>query len=333
MKERLLDLLACPEHGGDIRLEAEPRRDGDEILEGTLRARCCGATFPITRGVPRFASLDAIESDKAQTAENFGWEWKHFARRDERYAEQFLGWIAPVRPEFFRGKVVLEGGCGKGRHTLLASEWGARDVVAVDLSEAVDVAFEETRGRDNVHVVQADIYRLPLKRAFDYAFSVGVIHHLPDPRAGFAKLAGRVKSGGHVSVWVYGAENNEWITGFVDPVRTRITSRMSKPALFQVSKIPTALVWLASKGVYGPLVRNRATERLGKKLFYSDYMVFLSTFDWTEQHHIVFDQLVAPTAFYIPRAEFESWWRDIDAQDLQLSQHNQNSWRGFARLP
>lgn len=112
----------------------------------------------------------------------------------------------------FKDKLVLEAGCGKGRHTLLAASWGAREVIGIDLSAAVETAFAATREMENVHIVQADIYRLPLARVFDYAFSVGVLHHLPDPRAGFQSLAAAVKEGGHVSAWVYGAENNEWIT-------------------------------------------------------------------------------------------------------------------------
>ncbi|HEY0547580.1 MAG TPA: methyltransferase domain-containing protein, partial [Pyrinomonadaceae bacterium] len=195
MKERLLTYLACPSCGGDLRLLSIALKDGAEIIEGDIDCVNCSRHFPVVRGVPRFAALEKIEADKAATAENFGFSWQHFTQTDERYAEQFLGWITPVRPEFFKDKVVLEGGCGKGRHTLLAAEWGARDVISVDLSAAVEVAFQATRERENAHVIQADLYHLPLRRAFDYAFSVGVLHHLPDPRAGFRSLASKVKEG------------------------------------------------------------------------------------------------------------------------------------------
>src|SRR5215213_1086512 len=92
-------------------------------MEGVLRCTSCSTSFQITAGIPRFANLDHVESDKRATAAGFGWQWQHFTQEDERYAEQFLGWIAPVTPEFFRDKVVLEGGCGKGRHTQLAARW------------------------------------------------------------------------------------------------------------------------------------------------------------------------------------------------------------------
>src|SRR5204862_8365464 len=187
---------------------------------------------------------------------------------DERYADQFLGWIAPVTPEFFRDKVVLEAGCGKGRHTQLAARWGARDVVGIDLSVAVETAFAATRSLPNAHVIQADIYHLPLSRKFDYAFSVGVLHHLPDPGAGFRSLASKVKPGGHVSAWIYGAENNEWITRYINPLRQRLTSRMNPKNLLQLSKIPTAIMFAATKLVYGPLNRSKTGASLARHLFY-----------------------------------------------------------------
>lgn len=300
-------------------------------MEGALRCGACPATFPVRGGIPRFADLAEVESDKRATAANFGWQWQHFTQEDNRYAEQFLGWIAPVTPEFFRDKVVLEGGCGKGRHTQLAARWGARDVVGVDLSVAVETAFAATRSLPNVHIVQADIYHLPFAREFDYAFSVGVLHHLPDPRGGFLSLASKVKPGGHLTGWIYGAENNEWIVRFVNPVREQITSRMDRRMLLHLSKIPATGLYLATKLVYGPL--NKTGSSLAQHLFYNDYLSAIAPFGWREQHTIVFDHLVAPTAFYISRAEFEDWWRELRATDVTITWHNKNSWRGTGVIP
>lgn len=337
MKESLLQYLACPSCGGEVRVasvaKAEAARGWEEIVEGELACVVCARSFRVERGVPRFAELGAVEPEKAETAVNFGWQWRHFTHDDDGYAEQFLGWIAPVAPEFFRGKAVLEGGCGKGRHTRLAAGWGARDVVGVDLSEAVETAYAATRELPNAHVIQADIYQLPLKRgAFDYAFSVGVLHHLPRPREGFFALARHVRRGGHLSAWVYGAENNEWITRWVSPVRERVTSRISRRTLLHVSKLPAAALFAATKLLYGPLNRAAATQAFARRLFYNDYLAALSRFGWREQHTIVFDHLVAPTAYYIARADFESWWRDLGAEEVVTGWHNRNSWRGWGRL-
>ena len=331
MKERLLQYLSCPTCAGGIALTSSAR-EADEVITGQLTCVSCARSWPIVRGVPRFASLEEVADDKAATAAGFGWQWTHFIQTDQKYEAQLLGWIAPVTPDFFKDKIVLEGGCGKGRHTQLAAQWGAGEVIGIDLSAAVETAFAATRDLPNVHIVQADIYNLPFARAFDYAFSVGVLHHLPDPRGGFRSLASKVKPGGHISAWVYGAENNEWITRWVNPLRERLTSRMNPSVLLQLSKIPAAIMFVATKLIYGPLNRSEGGAALARHLFYNDYLSWIAGFGWREQHTIVFDHLVAPTAFYISREEFAGWWPEIGAENVTISWHNSNSWRGFGRM-
>lgn len=330
MKEKLLELLACPTCGGDLFMTYVGKYEEKEIIDGLMACRKCEREYKVVRGVPRFADLGKIESDKAETAENFGWQWTHFTQEDERYAEQFKGWLQPVQPDFFKDKIVLEGGCGKGRHTKLAAEWGAKEVVGIDLGDGVESAFALTRDLPNAHIIQCDIFKLPLKKIFDYAFSVGVLHHTPDPRKAFLSLGGKVKSGGHISAWVYGAENNEWIVKLVNPVRERFTSKMSQPMLYQLSKLPTLSLFLTTKMVYRPA--NAIAKPAAKYLFYNEYMNHLGTFGWREQHNIVFDHLVAPTAFYISKEDFAEWWQEINAEDVEITWHNQNSWCGFGQI-
>ena len=307
-------------------------REQSEIIAGSLNCESCDNTWPIVRGVPRFAAINEVAQDKATTAEKFGWQWQHFNQFEAGYENQFLAWIAPVTREFFKDKVVLEGGCGKGRHTQLAAQFGARDVIGIDLSDAVETAFAATRELPNAHIVQADIYNLPFARVFDYAFSIGVLHHLPDPRAGFQSLTSRVKPGGYMSAWVYGAENNEWITRWVNPVRERVTSRIDPRLLLQLSKVPAAIMFAATKTIYGPLNRSPRGASIARHLFYNDYLKAIAGFGWREQHSIVFDHLIAPTAFYISRDEFAAWWREIGVSDADVNWHNSNSWRGFGRI-
>ena len=330
MKEKLLDLLACPSCGGDILLAYASKYLDKEIIEAVLTCKKCEREYKVTRGIPRFAALDKIEQGKAETAENFGWQWTNFTQQDAKYADQFLGWLQPVKPEYFAGKIVLEGGCGKGRHTTLAADWGAKEVVGIDLSAAVETAYQVTKDLPNVHIVQADIFRLPFKKVFDYAFSVGVLHHTPDPKKAFLSLAGKVKKGGAISAWIYGEENNDWIINYVNPIREGFTSKMGQPTLYQLSKLPALGVFLASKLIYKPL--NKTVKPVARRLFYNDYLNHLGTFGWREQHNIVFDHLVAPTAFYIPREEFEKWWKEIGAKDVEIIWHNQNSWCGFGNI-
>ena len=326
MNERLLPYLACPECEGELDLHAE-QHNGDEIVTGDLQCGTCSNRYPIRAGIPRFATV--LEDVAQQTADAFGYEWTRHQEIANRYRRQFLDWIRPVEPDFFRDKVVLEGGCGKGRHTRLAAEFGARDVVAMDLSHAVDVAYQNVRDFPNAHVIQADIHKPPLKRVFDYAFSIGVLHHLPVPERGFKALVSRIKPGGWVSAWVYGREGNGWIVHLVSPVRTRVTARMPLGVLDRLSGLLTVPVYLSTKLLYGP-TRGRL---FGRQLPYGPYLAYISAFPFREQRHIVFDHLVAPVAHYISRDEFAGWFASLELEQPQVEWHNANSWRGLGRVP
>ncbi len=326
MKERLLGYLGCPHCNGDLVMEVTSR-SGHDIMEGSLTCAACHHVFAIQRGIPRFATH--VAEAEQRTADAFGYEWTRYAELADRYRQQFLDWLAPVTPEFFRGKVVLEGGCGKGRHTALAAAFGAKDVVALDLSEAVESAFANTRHLDNVHIVQADLNFPPVRQQFDYAFSIGVLHHLPDPERGFRALVSRLRPGGAISAWVYGREGNGWIVHGVTPLREHITARLPHGVLDALSAAVTLPLWLGTKLVYGP-TRGRL---LGAALPYGAYLSYIATFPFREQRSIVFDHLVAPVAFYIRREEFEEWFARAGLQGVQIQHHNGNSWRGFGRVP
>jgi SAM-dependent methyltransferase len=328
MKPALLNWLVCPQCHGALRLHAGT--DAAEIEDGTLDCLGCGARFPILRGVPRMLPAQ-LAQDKVRTASAFGYEWTHYTELTDQYRQEFLEWIDPVEPEFFRDKVILDAGCGKGRHAELSARFGARQVMAVDLSDAVEAAYANTRQLPNVHVIQADIYALPFLRPFDYAYSIGVLHHLPDPAKGFASVSSHLKPGGRVSGWVYGAEGNGWIARFIDPLRIHFTSRAPKWITRAVSMLFALPLYAALKLVYAP-VHRRGWAGLRKRLFYSDYLCAISNYSFAENYWNVFDHLVAPTAFYLRRDEVEEWFRNGAFNNVQIAQHHGNSWRATAKV-
>src|SRR5258705_10383544 len=96
MKRKLLDYLRCPSCCGAILLASVAHEETVEIMEGQLACDSCARSFPIVRGVPRFALPEKFEADKAATAENFGWQWQKFVQSDELYADKFMGTIDRV---------------------------------------------------------------------------------------------------------------------------------------------------------------------------------------------------------------------------------------------
>jgi SAM-dependent methyltransferase len=326
----LLDLLACPACGGDLAVADAPGGEGATLEEGRLDCASCGRHYPVVRGIPRLL-VDPPEGEVALTAESFGRSWGAHPRLDEIDRRQFLDWIHPVTPPFFDGKTVLELGCGKGRHSRLAATFGAGRVVSVDLSSAVEVARQNTRDLPQVDIVQADIMQLPFKPArFDYAWSVGVLHHLPHPFHGFRSLARQVRPGGHVSAWVYGREGNDWIVAVVDPLRKALR-RAPFGLVRALSKVLTWPLYLLVHGLYSPL--NALAPGLARRLFYADYFLALADHRFSGVECIVLDQLIAPTTHYVRRGEFLDWFARMGLPDVRTSWLHANSWRGFAQVP
>ena len=238
---------------------------------------------------------------------------------------EFLDWIKPLDESAFINKVVLDAGCGKGRHLFLAAKFGAADVIGVDLSDAVESAYQNTRHLPNAHVIQADIYHLPFAQPFDLAYSIGVLHHLPDPKQGFLSVVSKLKSGGRAAIWVYGKEGNRWIELLVDPVRIHVTSRLPKFLTQTISFLIALPLYAALKLVYAPASRS---PRLKRGLPYADYLCAISGYSFAENLWNVFDHLVAPTAFYVSRKEVEDWFAAAKLEQVEISSRNNNSWRG-----
>src|SRR4051812_32767123 len=228
----LLDLLVCPECRAPLRLDAR-ERTGDDISTGTL-ACTSGHAFEISGGIPRFVKHQ-LNADQARTRDSFGDEWsrlypEHGHTPPERQAERdiFLEYTRSL-PSEYRGKLVLDAGCGNGRYAKLANDWGAR-VVCVDISTAVDIAQKNVGSRPDIAVVQGDLFKLPFKNdLFDIVYSIGVLHHTPDAKGAFQAIQPRGKPGGFFSIFMHGQGNralyatNRWIRAWTAKASYRTT--------------------------------------------------------------------------------------------------------------
>jgi SAM-dependent methyltransferase len=330
MKRRLLDDLLCPLSSEPLQL-ANGDADGD-IKSAKLVCAGCGRCWEVRRGVPRLVPPDLVEQQR-RTAAAFAFEWQHFAEMHPEYEEQFLDWIHPISQDFFRGKRVLDAGCGTGRHAYYAAQYSASEVVGLDLSEAVETASRVLSPFENAEVVQGDLLRPPFRTAaegggFDLVYSIGVLHHLPDPYEGFRSLLKFVRPRGTIAVWVYGHENNGFVRNVIEPLR-RVSTRVPPRLLRGLAWPLGAAFHGVAKGVYRPL---KGTT-VGGALPLNEYMSSVANFSFRHNYSIVFDQLVAPTAAYIKGPELRGWFDENGLEDVLISHRHGNSWRGQGRVP
>jgi SAM-dependent methyltransferase len=282
MNAELMKLLRCPKCRSSLEaIETPP----------ALRCRGCGASYPVENGVPRLAGETYVES--------FGRQWNRYDVARDGEDEATFAVKTGVDPRDLDGLLVLDAGCGGGRYARLAGRSGAR-VVGVDLSAAVEKAAALCADLPDVAIAQADLLDLPLaEAAFDLVFSIGVLHHSPDPRRAFAQVAARVKPGGRLAVWLYRKNTppQEWVNSALRAVTTRLPARVLEPLC----------VGLGAVG--GVPVVNKTLNKLANFSNHPDRTLRVcDNFDWYapkyQSHHTV--------------AELQDWFRAEGFDDLRV---------------
>ena len=199
-----------------------------------------------------------------KTVEGFGFEWSVYdqegsdpeavQRSFDRYFEAFpWGSLEP-------GALGLDVGCGSGRWATRVRDRGY-PVVALDASrEALAVA---SRWLPSGTLVNGSAVELPLADdSVDFAFSLGVLHHLPDTKGALFEVRRVLRPGAPFLVYLYYAFDNR-------PAWFRRLWRISDAGRWGIARLPDRVrLWVTrviAAIVYWPLARTaRLLERTGR---------------------------------------------------------------------
>ena len=148
-----------------------------------------------------------MRNEANQTIKDFGTQWLHF--RDVRgffgSVELFSDIIFPfLKPDDLKGCKVAEIGSGSGRIVNMLLRGGVAHVIATDPSEAFDILHNNIEQPEKVTCLKITGDQLPPYGDLDYVFSIGVLHHIPDPEPVIDAAFNALKPGGHHLVWLYG---------------------------------------------------------------------------------------------------------------------------------
>ena len=165
------------------------------------------------------------------TISDFGKQWSIWT--------EFPGWTGTVelirdyfQPllnlEELKGLVVAEVGAGNGRLAFSIAQAKPKQVYAVEPAHAAfQVMQQKAASRSDLPVkpvhARGEDFTIPEK--LDLAYSVGVLHHIPDPDPAVRNVFHTLKPGGRFFVWIYGEEGNSLYLFFIRPLRA-ITSRL-----------------------------------------------------------------------------------------------------------
>jgi SAM-dependent methyltransferase/uncharacterized protein YbaR (Trm112 family) len=337
LKYTMVQWLACPQCRGvdlslkttrveqrlrftaDVLAEGEEssedaRRAVDEVMEGALTCGGCGLVYPIRDGVPRMMPSGSEVGPATQH------RFTDFDTAVPEWEREFLDIAKPLVPTSFLGKIVLDAGCGFGRHAFFAARYGA-EVIALDSSaDAIDATRRNTEKLANVHVVQGDIYNPPFREGvFDLTYSFGVLHHLDEPREAFKVLSRTLRPGGRLSLFVYGPRQGA--AAAVNGALRGVTADLAPEKLEMVSRGIARGLRVFSHTPYRLLRHIPIASTVVKHLPVHDHH------QWPFGVVVadIYDRLRIPVKHWFTGETLESWLADEGYADVQVTRRVRNN--------
>ena len=137
--------------------------------------------------------------------ESFGEEWLKFNQFTKDDIDQVgAQYFDIVREEIAnKNTYALDIGCGTGRWAkYLSTRVGF--VEAIDPSDAVFAANKLLKDVPNIRISKASVDNIPFEdETFDFAMSIGVLHHIPDTQQAMKDAVKKVKIGGYFFCYLY----------------------------------------------------------------------------------------------------------------------------------
>jgi SAM-dependent methyltransferase len=210
--------------------------------------------------------VDDMENIDLPTVTGFGAEWSRFDQSGlspeelERTFQMYFG-IFPWE-RLGPAAVGFDLGCGSGRWARLVAPRVGRLHCVDPSASALAVAERNLAGLPNCTFHRAGVDELPFAdESMDFAYSLGVLHHVPDTARGIRGCVRKLKPGAPLLLYLYYAFDNRppwyrWLWRGTDAVR-RLVSRLPAGPRFLAAD-------LLAGAVYLPLARAaRLAERMG----------------------------------------------------------------------
>jgi len=198
---------------------------------------------------------------------------------------------------------------------------GAKRVIAVEPSQAFEVLRRNILEPEKVTCLQVTGDKLPHDVSLDYVFSIGVLHHIPDPQPVVEAVFRALRPGGHFLIWLYGKEGNKPYLMFLLPLRA-VAKHLPHFVL-------AALVWFL---YYPLLLYTRLCHLLALPLkhYFSSIFEKMSP---EKRRLIIYDQLNPSYAKYYTRNEAEKLLLDANFENVRVHHRHGYSWTVIGTKP
>jgi len=248
MKRTLVEFLRDPLTGDSLTLADPVPPSGPEVGSGRLVSRAA-VEYPIIEGVPVMVRDDCFAEGQKETVESFSWKWNRAKNYRTATQQHYVTWylqrygfgtVNKLAAFLADKKTILDAGTAHGRDAQMYVENSTATVFGIDISSGIRNAFRDLAGVPRLHLVQADVTKLPFApEFFDFIGCDQVIHHTPNTRESLRHLVTRLAPGGHIAFYVYRKKGP--IREFCDDYIRARTVHMTPEECFKVSEAITKL--------------------------------------------------------------------------------------------
>jgi SAM-dependent methyltransferase len=200
-------------------------------------------------------------------------------------------------------------------------ESGAKHVIAIEPSEGFEALKQNVSDKERVTLLKITGDKIPADSNLDYVFSIGVLHHIPDPKPVVKSAFQALKPGGKFLIWVYGKEGNHAYLFFISLLRW-FTKRIPHSLL-------VILVWMLYVPffVYMHLCHFISLPLRGYLLAVFEKMAP------DKRRLIIYDQLNPAYAKYYKKEEVENLLSEANFKDIKLHHRHGYSWTAVGKKP
>jgi 2-polyprenyl-3-methyl-5-hydroxy-6-metoxy-1,4-benzoquinol methylase len=233
----------------------------------------------------------STERDHSGSPDRFGYEWSNYSEILPESRGQLQRWLGSTTLESFKGKTVMDVGCGMGRNPYWYLQAGAKEVVGIDADDgSLAAAKRNLAPFANARVEKVSAYDLDpaVLGTFDRVTCLGVLHHLEHYEDALQKLWGCVAPGGQLVLWCYATEGNRLLLPVIQACRA-MGSRFPIEVTHAIAKGITLAAWPALHAIP----------------WRTDYYRYLGTLSFKNVESIIFDQMLPHIAHYWTRADME----------------------------
>lgn len=283
----------------------------EEINDGELVSG--NKVIQIKRGVPVFLDDHADNStmwnrEQDKTTVTFSEKWKKFQSYGlgekegpflfEWYCKKFgLKDIGELKNFYKNKKKVLELGPGSGFNTRFMGENSDGYIIAADISEGAYVTYNNCKGLENVHAVQADLMDLPFEdNSFDFIIADGVLHHTPNTYEAIKCLYNKLETGGQFFFYLYKKMSpvKQYIDSYIRQEFSGLTAEECFKACEAITDLGRELSKIEQKIILEspiPILGIPAGEHSVQRLIYYNFVkcFWNDAFDYDTNNMVNFD--------------------------------------------